>query len=296
MHSKLEQLCRSASCPQSLLLIANSNESLKSEALDYAKAFLNIQEFPDPDFTLLAPEGKSLLHSVESMRQFRDEVYKPPFRNSRKLFVILEADRMPPVSANALLKAFEEPLPTSYILLCTTNPSRILPTILSRCQKLKIDLQEETSTLPNDVHQFFARCDQMTLLDRMKHGELMTEWFDKMAETPKVKGEDKDLTAQQKEQLEKEQEARTASTISKFFNAYLLEWVSWVRDLHLLKVHGNQNLLYHKSHAPALTEQFRRGFLPSLDHALRSCKQAKISYDRFTPMPTVLFDLWSDVK
>lgn len=296
MHPKLEQLLHSSALPQSLLLVADSAEQLKQEALQFTHSLLNISELPDPDFFLLSPEGKSLQHSIEAMRQFKDEVYKPPFQRARKLFVILDADRMPQVSANALLKVFEEPLPTSYILLCSTNPGRMLPTILSRCQTLKLELKEEAIALPEEVYSFFGSFDRLSLLDRFKHIDFMTEWLEKKAEVPKNKLEEKDLTVQQKEQLEKEQEAQTAAKMAALLTGYFHEWSSWVRDLHLLSVKGNRAQLGHKAHEKALLEQWQRGSIPSLDNTLQAVKQAKISFERFTPVPTVLFDLWSEMK
>lgn len=295
MHPKLKQLLHSASLPQSLLLIADSAEQLKTEALEYAHAFLGVPQLPHPDFSLIAPEGKSLQHSIEQVRTFKEEVYKPPFQSSRKLFVILEADRMPPVSANALLKAFEEPLFSSYILLCTTNPGRMLPTILSRCQKLKLDLVDTSVLLPAEAYQFFATLDQRGTLERIKQADFIAEWCENYATVPKVKGEDKDLSAQQKEQLEKEQDAAFASKVSMLLSAYLLEWTGWVRDLHLLKVQGNKEFLLHKKYENELVAQAKRGFSPSLENILKSVHQAKTSFERYTPLSTVLFDLWGDV-
>lgn len=295
MHPKLEQLLHSSSLPQSLLLIADSPEQLKNEALEFAQAFLSVPQFPHPDFSLIAPEGKSLQHSIEAVRQFKEEVYKPPFQGPRKLFVILEADRMPPVSANALLKAFEEPLLTSYILLCTSHPGRMLPTILSRCQKLTLDLATESIILPQESHQFFATVDQMSILDRLKQADFIAEWCENQAIVPKVKGEDKDLSAQQKEQLEKEQEAALASKIAAHLNAYLLDWTGWVRDLQLLHVRGNREHLIHKKYEKELLEQVKRGFKPSFEGTLKAVKQAKVSFERYTPLSTVLFDLWGEV-
>lgn len=296
MHPKLEQLLKSAALPQSLLLVADSAEQLKTEALEYAHAFLGISKLPHPDFSLILPEGKSLQHSIEQVRTFKEEVYKPPYHGCRKLFVILEADRMPPVSANALLKAFEEPLLTSYILLCTSYPSRMLPTILSRCQKLKLDLEGAPVSLPQEAYQFFATLDQIGTLDCLKQADFIAEWCENSATVPKVKGEDKDLSAQQKEQLEKEQDAAYASKVSMLLSAYLLEWTGWVRDLQLLQVGGDRKFLHHKKYENELVAQAQRGFSFSLENTLKSVKQAKISFERYTPLSTVLFDLWGEVK
>lgn len=84
-----------------------------------------------PDLHMYRPEGKTGMHSILSMRQLSEEVYLAPFSGQRKVFIIDDADRMQNVGANALLKTFEEPAKDSVIILISSRPSALLPTILS---------------------------------------------------------------------------------------------------------------------------------------------------------------------
>lgn len=107
----------------------------------FAKRMLQTHESQNskkdhPDLHIYHPEGKMGMHSIESMRGFIHEVYLPPYESAKKVFILHSADRMLPDSANTLLKTLEEPSPDSVILLISAIPSRILPTILSRCQIL----------------------------------------------------------------------------------------------------------------------------------------------------------------
>lgn len=86
-----------------------------------------------PDLHFYRPEGKIGMHSLASMRALSEEVYLPPYEAERKVFIIYHADRMLSYSANALLKTFEEPSPETVILLLSSSPELLLPTILSRC-------------------------------------------------------------------------------------------------------------------------------------------------------------------
>lgn len=90
-----------------------------------------------PDIHVYKPEGKAGMHSIATMRQFSKEVYRPPYKGNWKVFIIHDVDRMFPVSANALLKTFEEPLSQSLIILLTSNMELILPTIVSRCRRVR---------------------------------------------------------------------------------------------------------------------------------------------------------------
>lgn len=92
-----------------------------------------IQAGQHPDIHVYRPEGKLGLHSIQSLRQFGEEVYLPPFEASWKVFIIHDADRMLSTSANALLKTFEEPPPRTVIILLSRSHAALLPTILSRC-------------------------------------------------------------------------------------------------------------------------------------------------------------------
>lgn len=100
------------------------------------KIRLNLEKGCCSDLHLYKPEGKTGLHGIDAMRRFSEEVYLPPLEAKTKVFILLDADRMLPTSANALLKTFEEPSPDTLIILVSSKPSALLPTILSRCRKL----------------------------------------------------------------------------------------------------------------------------------------------------------------
>ncbi|MDF2550172.1 MAG: holB [Chlamydiales bacterium] len=89
-----------------------------------------------PDLRILFPEGKLAQHSIDSLRQFSQEVFLSPFSSERKVFIIEEAHRMPLPSANALLKTLEEPASHAIIILLTSDKEALLPTIVSRCAKV----------------------------------------------------------------------------------------------------------------------------------------------------------------
>ncbi len=76
---------------------------------------------------------------------FEPAVYHTPAMGPRRVFIIDEADLLNHTGQNALLKTLEEPPPTSVIILLTTNPDRLLPTIRSRCQRLAFRRLDEAS-------------------------------------------------------------------------------------------------------------------------------------------------------
>lgn len=104
-----------------------------------------------PDIHHYHPEGKMGLHSIQSLRELIEEVYLPPFEAAWKTFIIHEADHMLSYSANALLKTFEEPPPRTQIILLSSSPASLLPTIRSRCRILYFQ------SIPNSDIQLFLQ-------------------------------------------------------------------------------------------------------------------------------------------
>jgi DNA polymerase-3 subunit delta' len=90
-----------------------------------------------PDFHPIRPEGKSGLHSIETLRGLIDDSHSAPFESSAKVFLLYNAERMQPAAANALLKTLEEPTSGTYLILLTSAPHEILSTILSRVSYLR---------------------------------------------------------------------------------------------------------------------------------------------------------------
>jgi DNA polymerase-3 subunit delta' len=74
---------------------------------------------------------------VDQMRDIEREANFRPFEGRARVFLVDDADKLNEQSANALLKSLEEPPPTSHIILITSRPAMLLPTIRSRCQAIR---------------------------------------------------------------------------------------------------------------------------------------------------------------
>lgn len=89
-----------------------------------------------PDVTWVEPENKSRIISVEQIRSLIDTVAQTAFGGGWKVGVVLACDRMKAEGANAFLKTLEEPPGKTLLLLVTDQMQGLLPTIVSRCQKV----------------------------------------------------------------------------------------------------------------------------------------------------------------
>ena len=74
---------------------------------------------------------------VDQMRQIESEANFRPMEGKARVFIIDEAEKLNDASATALLKVLEEPPSTSHLILITSRPAMLLPTILSRCQAIR---------------------------------------------------------------------------------------------------------------------------------------------------------------
>lgn len=71
---------------------------------------------------------------VDAIRDLEAQSRFRPFEARARTFIVDDADKMNDASSNALLKTLEEPAETSRIVLVTSRPAALLPTIRSRCQ------------------------------------------------------------------------------------------------------------------------------------------------------------------
>jgi DNA polymerase-3 subunit delta' len=109
---------------------------LALDCCDRCDSCRRIDEFNHPDVTWIRPESKSRVITINVMREVMQTVNLKPTVAPYKVAVIVAADRLNVQAANAFLKTLEEPPPKSLLILLTTEPQRMLETILSRCLRL----------------------------------------------------------------------------------------------------------------------------------------------------------------
>ena len=77
-------------------------------------------------------------NGVEQVRELRDNVRYAPTRGAYKIYIIDEVHMLTSAAFNALLKTLEEPPEHVKFIFATTEPQKVLPTILSRCQRFDL--------------------------------------------------------------------------------------------------------------------------------------------------------------
>jgi DNA polymerase-3 subunit gamma/tau len=100
-------------------------------------------------------------NGVEQVRELRDNVRYAPSKGHFKIYIIDEVHMLTSAAFNALLKTLEEPPPHVKFIFATTEPQKVLPTILSRCQRF--DLHRIPANLITHHLQFIAGKEKIVL-------------------------------------------------------------------------------------------------------------------------------------
>ncbi len=135
----IEQAIARQRLSHSLLLHGDDPDTLVAVAHGIADRLLNTPDasasFPTeqhPDCFFLRPAGKMRQISADSTRELIGKIQVSPAVARRKVAILHEVDRMNLTAANIFLKTLEEPPANSTLLLLTTRPYALLPTIRSR--------------------------------------------------------------------------------------------------------------------------------------------------------------------
>lgn len=215
----------------------------------------NIDNHTHPDIHWARPESKSRLITIDQTRELTREIQLKPTDAEYKVAVLVAADRLNPQAANAFLKTLEEPPQRSILILLSTEPQRLLETILSRCLRLNFSGNDRRELDPFEkawLEKFgaLAAGEQKSLLSRyrlldvmlQRLAEIRTHADDTLgAASPLQKYDDveKDLRDKWEDELTAAVEAEYRRRRTE-----LLSLVQcWLRDVWLATLHSGNDLL-----------------------------------------------------
>lgn len=107
-------------------------EDFNEEACDNCPSCLAFKENNHPDIIELDAASNN---SVDDIREIIEQVPYSPIVGKYKVYIIDEVHMLSSSAFNALLKTLEEPPSHVVFILATTDPQKIIPTVLSRCQR-----------------------------------------------------------------------------------------------------------------------------------------------------------------
>ena len=141
--SLISRAVDAGSVPGGYLFCGSAERCAELEALVSEKLFPGAEALLEsgehPDVLRVAPSGKRREITVDSVREcIVEPMSSSSFCGGWRLAVVNEADRLNRQAANALLKSLEEPPPKSLFILESAAPDSMLPTILSRVQRIDL--------------------------------------------------------------------------------------------------------------------------------------------------------------
>jgi DNA polymerase-3 subunit delta' len=88
-----------------------------------------------PDLKTIEPQGVSL--KIDQIRELVQKVYFKAYDGQGRVYILADVDTMTTEAANSFLKILEEPPEEVLFILISSQPYKLLPTIVSRCQVLQ---------------------------------------------------------------------------------------------------------------------------------------------------------------
>jgi DNA polymerase-3 subunit delta' len=220
-----------------------------------------IAEKKHPDVYWVRPESKSRKIDVEQIRDFERAVSLKSGGGRMKVGIVVDADCMNESASNAFLKTLEEPPDRTLILLLTSEPQRLLATILSRCLRISFGASRSTERTPEQERTLallagFAPAPSRGVVDVYKLHAALTKLFAEMrAAIEEANADDGDeerarqLDKEAREKLEEERTARLEGEYRGARERVLEELYTWFGDALLCVAGAEESALAHADRA-----------------------------------------------
>ena len=233
----------------------DSETGLKDNACD-CPSCRKIEKGIHPDVFLVEYKGAKDIKVDQIREEVEEKLYFRPFEGRFKVAILDEAERMNQNAQNAFLKTLEEPPSDSVIILITSQPQSLLPTIRSRCQIMEFSpLPEET--IVEEIRKRKGQSpEEAVLCARLSGGSL-----------GKALSIDQNLLSQREELLTKLSKInpRHASEVLGFVESlssedldklsFMFDVTSlWLRDMVLIKIGFGEDSLSNRDLASVIKQ------------------------------------------
>jgi DNA polymerase-3 subunit delta' len=292
-----------------LAMTLNCKDPVEGEGCTCCIACRQVRNGNSPDFLIIAPppEKKNIL--IEQIQEFNRKLGFAP-HGMYRVSVFQEAETMTAEAANCLLKTLEEPPARNIIILNAVEPLELLPTIVSRCQRVPfqpLPLQDVSNWL---VRKEGLDVETARVLARISGGSLgrvlkvpqsdfvekRQKWIQMLLKLPRLSREKGFQLA-----MECADEAKKIGVLSKDDNRsgaldMLTVWESWYRDLLIVKVGGPAHLLINEDFfqmVKNIVENFtREGLIDSLMAVDKAARDLSRRRNISLVMEHVVLHLW----
>jgi DNA polymerase-3 subunit delta' len=251
----------------------------------------HVSERTEVDIHWIFPEKKSRVISADQIREkLLYAVSQTSFAGGWKAGVLVGVDRLNDASANVFLKTLEEPPERTLFLLLTDAPQQLLPTVVSRCQRIDLD------TMRDLAEPWKSRVVETLASPLMRHPiekqAMANVLFSILAD---IKGkaqqlvESEDAGSEVTEEDDREVfDARVSARYRELRMDFLLAVMRWFRDLFVLRSGGDAALLYNPSRFDELKERSGRLTLAQTLYNLNAVEELARQMERNLSEETLL--------
>jgi len=208
-----------------------------------------------PDFISIKPDGQNI--KIEQIRELNRRLSFAPVSAKYRVCVIQQAEAMGTEAANSFLKTLEEPPSGNILVLNAVEPLNLLPTIVSRCQRVPfqplpvetmIDWLVREKKLDRQKATIAARASGGSLGHALRMSddvffEKRNAWISGLLKLPQLSKGDALEMAVQTAAKEKGRGATHTETGEPGLLEMLALWGGWFRDLLVVKVGGPRHLI-----------------------------------------------------
>ena len=208
---------------------------------------------------------------IDDIRGLQRLASLPPYEGKYKVFIIDDAEYLSTEASNSLLKILEEPPPGVVWLLLAAEEERLLPTVVSRCQRLDVKPVRSERVQEMLVNHYGVDVGKATLLTRLCHGcpgwalsalandDVLQQRSQRIARVISL------LTASLEQRFAYAQEAAGQFSRKRSDGREVLAtWLDWWHDLMLVKG-GCKDAVTNADYETALQEQVGRLSLDEIE-------------------------------
>jgi len=303
-----------------------------SDACDECLSCRKIQSANHPDVAFIAPLKRARIIDKDTVEAMNEMASLRPFESKWRVFIVQEAERMGIAAQNKFLKTLEEPAGNSVFILISEKPDQLLPTIRSRCQRVRFgslrpqtvkDLLLEVRDLPDDLADSIAAVSQgqmsraLDLVDSDKRPIVLdvveklaagadplavAEDFAGVLATARaqiedaVKGEfegpEKDVSRDDREEIKEQQVALAEMLIRRDIMEYLYLFETWCRDQEVYALTNEAGRVLNRDQIARLKTAVNRAGAGNLDRRVAAIERTRVYLERFLKEDRVFRDLF----
>jgi DNA polymerase III delta' subunit len=225
------------------------------DSCDRCPSCLAIDESRFPDVIEIGTRADKKALAIDQIRLLKQLAYLRPLAGKKRVFILADAEELSADAANSLLKVLEEPPLFSHIILVTSSPFLLLPTILSRCQTLAFSAISKEEIEEILVEHDYPE-DQARILSLLVGGNLERaldlEWEDVQGLRDESWRLFEAMLSGRGSSLFLERFGSLARSSQEEFEQTLEMFSSFTRDILLLGLGGDVRLLLNPDYEPQL--------------------------------------------